>query len=285
MKQFLAFLKSKTFFTNAALGIIFLVFVFLGLQWWLKNYTHHGEKIEVPDLSGLSLRATENLLTEKNLTFLVIDSSAYNPNVPLGVVVDQYPLAGSFVKSEREILLSINPFTVKKIEVPNVIDKTLRRAIYDLESKGFKVGNLIYKPDLAKDVVLGLQKNGQQINPGEKYVLGTALDLLVGTGLGDERTSVPMLLGLNAQQAEDELVAHSLNIGVKLFDDDVTDSLSAKIYKQAPIATHEPKLRLGTTVDVWLTNDSTKIQIDSLFFQNLHQTDTLPQNIDDNPEF
>ena len=267
MKKILAFLTSKTFLANAVLGGLFIVLLIWGTQLWLKAFTHHGEKIAVPDLNGLNLADAAELLSSRELHYTVIDSSEFNPEIPLGAVVDQYPKAGSEVKSERHILLTINPFTVRKIELPNIIDKTLRRAVYDLESKGFKVGALIYKPDLAKDVILGMLKNDKPVQPGDKFIKGTVIDLLVGSGLGDERIAVPYLKWLSFEEAETKLLSHSLNLGLVIYDEEVTDTTAALVYRQSPQPSHDPVLRLGTTIDIWLTNDSTKIPNDSLQFK------------------
>jgi beta-lactam-binding protein with PASTA domain len=281
MKKILAFITSKTFFANLALVLVFFAILIWMTKSWLKATTHHGEQIIVPELYSTSLADAERLLAERNLQFRIIDSAEFDPKMPLGSVLEQYPKAGDAVKSERVILLTINPFTVRKIEIPNIIDKTLRRAIYDLESKGFVVGELIYKPDIAKDVVLGMLTNEDEVQPGDKFMKGTTVRLIVGSGLGDERTPVPYLKWLTLEKAEEKLLAHSLNLGLVLYDEEIQDTAAALVYKQLPIPSHEPKLRLGTTIDIWLTNDSTKVPNDSLAFQYLHKDlDSINPNFD-----
>lgn len=267
MEKLFSFLKSKTFLANSVLAVVFFAVLVGGTQMFLRSCTHHGEAIAVPNLNGMSLSEAEILLMDAELAFKVIDSAEFNPNIPLGAVIDQYPAEGALVKSGRQILLTINPFTVHKIELPNVIDKTLRRAVYDLESKGFVVGERIYKPDLARDVILGMQVDETDVKPGDKYVRGTVINLLVGTGIGDERIVVPYLRWLTAEEAKTKLIGLSLNSGLIIYDDEVTDTLTALVYKQTPGPTHEAVLPLGATIDLWLTNDSTKIPNDSLAFK------------------
>jgi len=267
MEKIFSFLKSKTFVANGVLAILFFVVLIVGTQFFLRSCTHHGEAIRVPKLNGLSLSEAEVLLLDADLEFRVIDSAEFDPNIPLGAVIDQYPAEGASVKSGRQILLTINPFTVHKIELPNIIDKTLRRAVYDLESKGFVVGERIYKPDLARDVILGMKVGENDAQPGDKHVRGTVVNLIVGTGIGDERIVVPYLRWLTAKEAKAKLIALSLNSGLTIYDDEVTDTLIALVYKQTPGPTHEAVLPLGATIDLWLTNDSTKIPNDSLAFK------------------
>ena len=95
---------------------------------------------------------------------------------------------------------------------------------------------------------------------------GTVVDLIVGKGLSNERIRVPYLKFLTLEEAQMKLSLASLNMGVVFFDEEVEDSSSAVIYKQAPRATKVPKLKLGSDVDLWLTNDHTKIENDSLLF-------------------
>lgn len=267
MEKFISFLKSKTFLANSVLAILFFAALIGVTQVVLRSCTHHGEAIEVPKLNGLSLNEAKIILKDAELDFRVIDSAEFNPDIPLGAVIEQYPAPGALVKSGRQILLTINPFTVHKIELPNIIDKTLRRAVYDLESKGFVVGERIYKPDLARDVILAMKIGAAYAKPGEKYVRGTVINLIVGTGIGDERIAVPYLRWLTAREAKAKLIGLSLSSGLIIYDDEVTDTLTALVYKQTPGPTREAVLPLGAIIDLWLTNDSTKIPNDSLVFK------------------
>ena len=67
-----------------------------------------------------------------------------------------------------------------------LVEKTKRRAIYDLESQGFVVGNLIYVPYIGKDVVIEVKIGDRSVMPGEKLTKGTIIDLVLGQGLSDE---------------------------------------------------------------------------------------------------
>ena len=147
-----------------------------------------------------------------------------------------------------------------------MVEKTTRRAIHYLESKGLKSGELIYVPDIARDRVLGLRVGDEEVEPGAMLEPGTVVDLIVGKGLSNERIRVPYLKFLTLEEAQMKLSLASLNMGVVFFDEEVEDSSSAVIYKQAPRATKVPKLELGSDVDLWLTNDYTKIENDSLLF-------------------
>lgn len=266
MSKLFRFLTSKTFLINIIIAIIgFFVFLWL-ITFGLNQFTKHGEYINVPDLTSVTIDKAQDMLEEADLSYEVIDSAVFNEFYPAFAVIDQFPRANSEVKSGRVIKLTINPGKPRKIELPNVVEKTTRRAIHYLESKGLKCGELIYVPDIARDRVLGLRVGDEEVEPGTMLEPGTVVDLIVGKGLSNERIKVPYLKFLTLEEAQTKLSLASLNMGVIFFDEEVEDSASAVIYKQAPRATKIPKLKLGSDVDLWLTNDYTKIENDSLLF-------------------
>ena len=53
--DFLKFLVSKKFFRHLGLAVALLLILLLGTLLWLRIYTHHGQAITVPDLTGLTV--------------------------------------------------------------------------------------------------------------------------------------------------------------------------------------------------------------------------------------
>jgi beta-lactam-binding protein with PASTA domain len=275
--KLIAFLTSKTFFANVILAAISLVALWFITIWGLRHYTRFGEEIVVPDLRTYSLDEVDHALGQRNLTWMVLDSSEYIPALPPGSVVNQYPEAGSTVKRLREIKLTLNPFAPPKIQLPDLVGKTRRRAIYNLESKGFVVGKLIYKPYLARDEVLDADVRGIPILPGEFFEKGTVVNLTLGSGLNDERVGVPFLVGLSLADATSKLSDYGLNIGAVLYDDGV-DTAEARVYRQYPKPTMEDVARQGSPVDLWLGIYEGIPENDSLSF---YQYDGLPPSDQD----
>lgn len=279
MGKFFRFLVSKTFLINGIIALIaFFVFIWL-IRFGLAQYTHHGEYIHVPDLQAVEISEAQRLLEESDLAFEVIDSAEFNTLYAPFAVIEQFPKANAEVKSGRVIKLTINPAKPRKIELPNVVEKTTRRAIHYLESKGLQSGELIYVPDIARDRVLGLRVGDEEVEPGVMLEPGTVVDLIVGKGRSNEKIKVPYLKFLTLEEAQSKLGLASLNLGVYFFDEDVEDSTSAVVYKQAPRPTKVPKLKLGSEVDLWLTNDYTKIENDSLLFVTPNDTLAVDTNI------
>lgn len=247
----------------------------VGLHFSLNHYTEHDISIEVPDLTGMALMEVENTLEEAQLKYVIIDSTEYDPSFPRGSVVAQYPLAQKRVKTGRELKLTINPFYPRKIELPDIIEKTKRRAIYDLESKGFKIGTLNYVPYLGKDVVIDVKIKESSLLPGTKLKKGTTVDLVLGMGLSDELVIAPYLRWKTLEEAEEYLKLRSFNLGSVIYDENIEDTAAALVYRQSPAPSKEPSIRMGREIDLWLTNDYTKIVNDSLEFQINSPADSL----------
>lgn len=176
------FLTSKVFFKQlvfAFIAILILIFLILA---WLKAYTNHGEFVEVPTLKGKTLDVVEIELNDADLQLVVQDSANYNPNYPKFSVIEQQPEAGSLVKENRKIYLTLNPSGYRKVGVPNVIRKTIRQARPTIEALGFQVGNITYVDDLGKDEVISLTHNGKAITVGTLLPKTSKIDLVLGNG-------------------------------------------------------------------------------------------------------
>lgn len=274
MKLF-RFLVSKTFFANLIIMALVAALLIWLLSYSLGRYTEHGSSITVPDLEGLALTEVETRLDKAALQFEIIDSAEYNPSYSRGAVISQYPEAGNEVKTGRVLKLTINPFFPRKVEVPDLIEKTKRRAIYDLESKGFKVGELQYVPYIGKDVVIDMKIDERSLMPGTKLKKGTTIDLVLGMGLSDELVLAPYLRWKSLEEAVEYLKLRSFNLGSIIYDDEITDTAAALVFRQNPAPSLEPSIRMGREIDLWLTNDYTKIVNDSLEFQNPAPLDSL----------
>jgi len=180
--SFFKFLTSKVFLKQIAIALVIIVVLAYAILQWLKVSTNHGEYITVPNLSGMSLETAQIKLKDLNLKLEVQDSANYNPKYPKYAVIEQYPLAGSSVKSERKVYLILNPSDYRKVQVPNVIRRTFRQAKPTLESLGFEIGKITYEDDLGKDEVLEILFKGNKISEGDLLPLTSKIDIILGNG-------------------------------------------------------------------------------------------------------
>ena len=228
--------------------------MFLCFFLWLKYidiYTHHDEHIVLPDFYGVHIQDLDSVCQELDLRYIIIDS-VFNKKVEKGTILEQDPIVGTNVKENRRIYFTINALHNKIVTFPYITDLSLRQAVRKLENLGLVVGELEYKPDLAKNVVLNQKVNGIKIKAGQELFVGTTVDLVIGSGLSDKTTSIPNLLGLNLQKAQTEIKVASLNFGAVMFDEGITDSANAVVYKQNPKVNEKRKVKLGTSIDIYL---------------------------------
>lgn len=182
--SFIKFLFSKTFLTQLVLALLALALIIFILLQWLDFTTNQDQRIEVPNLSRLTLDRVDDRLDELDLRREVLDSANYNPDYPPYSVIDQVPEPGKHVKENRKIYLTLNPSGHRTIEIPpNLIRRTRRQVEPTLRSLGFEIGDITYKPDVSNDV-LELRHKGQKLEPGMQLKETSKIDLVVGDGSG-----------------------------------------------------------------------------------------------------
>jgi beta-lactam-binding protein with PASTA domain len=259
------FLKSRLFWKQVGLALAIGVAIVLILIIWLNIYTRHGQSRSTPDVRGLTLNEAEEVAKKNKMRFTVIDS-VYTAFVPRGCVAEQMPMPGHRVKKGHMIKATINAFNPEMVAVPDLVGLPRRQALAVIETAGLEVGQLYYVPDLTVDFVLRQTLHGRDVSPGDSVQKGMVIDLVLGRGLSSQRTSIPRLSGCSLEQARNEILSSSLNLGAYVFDVTVRnadDSLNAFVYKQSPEYHSEATVQLGSAVYIWLTTDSLKIQPDT----------------------
>ena len=178
---FFKYLFTKAFLKQLLYAVLALIVLIFLLLWWLRSTTNHNQKIEVPDLSKMSVDKVEDVLDELDLRLEVLDSANYNPDYPRFSVIEQIPKAGKFVKEDRKIYLTINPSDYRKIKVPEVLGKTGRQARPTLLAMGFQIGIISTRPHIS-DHLLEMRHKGEKLMPGDEIPKTSVIDLIVGDG-------------------------------------------------------------------------------------------------------
>lgn len=177
--------------------VICTVLLFMGVKWGLERYTHHGEEIEVPNVTHKMPYDAIAQLEREGLMGVVADSS-YDRTLPAGIVLEQRPLAGAHVKAGREITLTINSRNAPTLTLPDILGNSSTREAQDrLRQLGFKIGETQYVAG-DKDWVYGLLVNGRPVYNGEKITIGSTITLQVGRGFAEQDT-------MQATQIEEEI--------------------------------------------------------------------------------
>lgn len=254
------FLFSRAFLRQLIFAAVFFAVLLFGIMKGLKIYTHHGESFPVPNFTGMEVSDAKQLATQKNFRIEIIDSVYVNDEAP-GAVVDQVPESGFKVKENRLIYLTINSITPEQVTVPKLTDISFRQAQVLIENCGLEIGKISYEPSEYNDLVLGVQIDSTNIEPGQKLTKGTSIDLIIGRSAGNTATPLPNLIGLTSDDAQSAITNAMLNPGVLIYDDSVVnaeDSLNARVWRQRPDPKISASVNLGTSVDLWLTVDSLK---------------------------
>ena len=182
MKDFLDFLKSRTFLIQLGLAFILLLLLgFLVLR-WLKDTTNHGDFVVVPDFSKMSVMEMREAAEKAGLRYEVLDSTNYDPEYPRFSILEQDPLAGTKVKENRKIYFTVNPSGYKKVTVPRIIQVTRRNATSMLRAVGLDVQRVTYIDELGKDMVYYIKHKGKEVNPGDRLPKTSKVELICGNG-------------------------------------------------------------------------------------------------------
>lgn len=280
----IAFFKTRTFLVNLLLAVVLITALVWGTFRYLNYYTLHGQSITVPDLTGLTVEEIESFIASKKLRIQVIDS-AYFPSKAKGAVLDQDPEPFSLVKNNRTLYLTINSFHPPRVAMPRLTERSLRIAKIVLKNRGLKEGNLSFAPAQGT-YVLSQKVGGKEVAENELVPKGAKVDLVVGLGISDKSVRVPLVLNLTLDSAIAVLQSYFLDVGAEVFDSTVNnleDSMMAFVYAQSPMYSENSYLRMGSSVDLRLTKDSSLLDTITWKFyvpDTLHIPDSHHENLD-----
>ena len=182
LKDFFTGKSGTKFWANIILMVLVIVAIPIAALYMLDSFTHHGEKIEVPNVVGKSLYDAEMMLKDRGLLAMVVDS-VYDKRAPKGSVLEQTPKSGFEVKGGRMVYLTVNLKGEPMVQLPDVVGHgSLREAVALLQSLGFKL--TAHKPVIGrpKDLVLGVKQGARDVHAGETIPRDRALTLVIGGG-------------------------------------------------------------------------------------------------------
>lgn len=234
----------------AFLTVVVILFIF-------KIITRHGKEIIVPNVVGLTMQQAKQVARDHHVRIKVSDST-YVPRMQKGLIYRQNPAPGSNVKKGRRVIVIVNSIVPKMSKVPNVVGQPLRQAQGNLNSAKFRVGKLIYTPDIATNNVISQLYKGRPVIPGTEIPAESEIDLEVGLGASGTMTRIPNLHGLSFYDVKNELVNYCLNLNKMVFDSSVksyADTVNSFVYKQFPAPTKSASHKLGAGVTLYLTTN------------------------------
>ncbi len=234
------------------LGIILaigLILIFLFFYVYLPITTNHGETIKVPELKGKTLDQAEDLLDETNLRYQVNDSSYVAGAVPFSII-SQHPLAGSEVKANRKIYVTVTAKNPPMVPMPELKDKSLKAAEMELKSRDLILAETKPVPSPFANLVIRQYSNGKEIEAGTHIPKVTKITLDVGNGSMTSEIELPNFVGMNIDDAKALLVEQGLLIGLEK-KEQVSGKDKDVIIKQKPEYKMGSKINRGQSVDLW----------------------------------
>lgn len=252
------FLRSPYFLKNFAALLGFLVFFFLLIRFWLNIYTNHGESLQVHDYTGMHL--DEAIQKAKSRSFkVVVSDSIYLVDREPFTVLEQEPKPFSRVKENRRIYIIITKQTPDEVTLPNLVGS------YDYDQYSRKLKLLDLKPTivdrefsnrLEENTILHFFYKGQKITDADlrnaiKVPKGSVLEFVV-TERTTNNVPIPNLICKNYKAASFQITGHQLNVG-KIYGN-VSDRDRAYVWKQEPAYESGRYIRMGTQINIYLTD-------------------------------
>ncbi len=208
----------------------------------MPTITRHGSEFPLPNYVDQQLIEARIELDNLDLRFEVA-SEEFSPGVPRGVILSQYPVAGTKVKTGRVIKFVVSAGQ-KMITIPNLAGLSVRQALMDLETAGLELGEIAwaFSDTLPEKVVVFTYPPA-----GSEIALGAPVTLMVNHGRNADFTFVPKLVGLTLDEARTLLESKKLRVGLitTRFADDF---LPETILEQSEEAGTE--LEINTEIDL-----------------------------------
>lgn len=201
------FTTKYLYLTTLTLVVVGAGVLFLMDKVVMPVYTNYNEGVTVPDVTRISFAEAEAILTSYGLRLEVADRRS-NSAYPADYVIDQQPVPSVIVKPDRKIYLTVNSAVQPKVDVPNLVNLSLRNAQIQLQNYGLEIGSISYESSRFKNAVLR-----QSIPEGTIVEKGRSIDLVVSDGLGDKIVTIPEIIGLRLPDAQFRLREAGLRVG------------------------------------------------------------------------
>ena len=211
-----------------------------------------NKKIEVPSLKGITYDEASDELDSLNLKIEKGDE-VYSAEIEKGKIVSQSPIAKTKVKKGSKVKVNISKGKKAGL-VPDLIGKTYNDADISaiLSQYGFVLGNVTY--DESEKYDEGIIMN-QTPSAGSTSRAGSAINIVVSKGK-KEKSKVPTLTGLTADQAVQALNKEGLQVGDISYEESNVYGKDFVMWQQYSAGT---ELKKGTSVSIKISKGIPKV--------------------------
>jgi eukaryotic-like serine/threonine-protein kinase len=238
-------------------SVILLVLALLYFYVYLPEVTNHSESITVPNIEGMHMERLEEFLGDRNLRWEVNDSS-YSDEYPPLTVLKQFPSAGSKVKENRKIYISVNRTNPPTVPLPNLVDRSVTNAEAVLRSNELRRGQIELVAGPFLNVVQSMKMDGRPIEADTRIPKGSVIDLVVMDG-GSKKIPAPSVLGFSLEDAKVPIFGSNLNLGTIHPVGDTTGQHPV-VLKQKPIPYE--MIMVGDVVELWVGKEGSPVPED-----------------------
>jgi beta-lactam-binding protein with PASTA domain len=255
--------QDKRFLRQIALLIAALAVCVWLTFLWLRHYTRHGQKLELPDYTGQILEEAMIDAKQKSFRMVVVDS-LHIVGKRGHEIIRQNPLPHSLVKEKRTIYVTVTKFAADMIPVsrlPSLYGKSFDRKKAELK-QGFdilaEVVGRQYDPG-EPDYILAVVYEGDTIidrqHTGEDVMIkkGSTLGFILSQRTGG-RMPIPNLICMTYAEAQFLLQNSGLEIAEIIQEDQIVDLNSAYVSGQVPDV-EEGTIVQGSAMRVSLTRE------------------------------
>ncbi|WP_263787648.1 PASTA domain-containing protein [Salinibacter grassmerensis] len=258
-------LLQNTYFWGGLSGLLLLgvgaYFLFDAVL--MPSYTRHGVSVQVPNVESQSFLEAKKRVENQDLQ-VKRQVGRFNPNVPRETVVDQNPPPSSDVKPGRRVYLTVNAGEAPVVDIPDLNGISVREAKNRISSLDLSVGTV--EPDSLPSPYPNTITR-QRPEPGDSLKTGGTVDLWYSRGLGTDTVQVPSIAGRTVKRARGLLRAQKLRaivVDPRTADPpdsarQPTDTSSSRRFVQRQGRAPDTKVRAGTEIRLFTTDDSTAV--------------------------
>jgi len=258
----------KRFLLHLSAMVAFVVVVLLAVLLWLKIYTHHGQKLDLPDFREMHIDEAE-IDAKKHSFEILVNDSIYKVGVEGGIILDQNPIPGSRVKQKRKVYVDVsryNATTNTLRDLPVMYGRefnSIKRSLAHLEIES-EIKSYMYDAGEA-DHILEVWYNGEQIDgqTGRKNDVeiktGGTMSFVLSKKEGGE-IRIPDLSCERLGNAKWKLQISKLKLGRIEKRGLITVPLdSAYIVQQIPSYTDSTFIQMGQSINVLIQQEKPDI--------------------------
>ena len=210
-------------------------------------FNRSGGNVLVPDFRGR--HTTEVMKIKPPNIEVVTRDQKYDDRQPKGYVIAQYPDPGTLVKPGKQVLITVS-LGLQKVNVPNLIGKSMREVEVALMNSQLILGNsaYVFSDKISPDRIVG-----QSPMSSEEYGVNKNVDLLISLGKKPETLPLPNLTGINLDTAKERIKSWGFNIGRTYSK---PDSNRAKYQVISTSPSPYSHLRKGEVVNILVSSGS-----------------------------